>query len=66
MFRIALVILLLLAIGGCVCVVWAARGGPAWVRAVAQVTIAVGKGVGRTGKRQRSNGGDNGGTTSGD
>ncbi|TLS43821.1 hypothetical protein FE633_23810 [Streptomyces montanus] len=34
---------LVLVVGGCVCVVWAARGGPRWVRAVAAVTLAVGE-----------------------
>lgn len=32
-----------LAVGGCVCVVWAERGGPRWVRAVAGVTLALGQ-----------------------
>ncbi|MFF1598095.1 hypothetical protein ACFVYV_11435 [Streptomyces mirabilis] len=35
--------LLVLVIGGCVCVVWAARGGPRWVRGVAAVTLVVGE-----------------------
>ncbi|KPI02599.1 hypothetical protein OK074_5262 [Actinobacteria bacterium OK074] len=54
---------LVLALGGCVCVVWAARGGPRWVRAVATATLAVGELVraaekfgGRGGNR--SGGGD--------
>lgn len=34
---------LVLVIGGCVCVVWAARGGPRWVRAVATATLAAGE-----------------------
>lgn len=34
-----LLVVLALAVGGCVCVVWAARGGPRWVRAVAKVTL---------------------------
>lgn len=34
---------LALAVGGCVCVVWAERGGPRWVRAVADVTLAAGE-----------------------
>ncbi|MDG5801528.1 hypothetical protein P9869_02375 [Streptomyces ossamyceticus] len=34
---------LALVIGGCVCVFWAARGGPRWVRAVATATLAVGE-----------------------
>ncbi|MFG2849319.1 hypothetical protein ACGFZ9_01425 [Streptomyces mirabilis] len=35
--------LLVLVIGGCVCVVWASRGGPRWVRGVAAVTLVVGE-----------------------
>ncbi|MFE4819496.1 hypothetical protein ACFRFU_24320 [Streptomyces sp. NPDC056704] len=35
--------LLVLVIGGCVCVVWASRGGPRWVRGVAAVTLLVGE-----------------------
>ncbi|MFB6550526.1 hypothetical protein [Streptomyces sp. NPDC056405] len=34
---------LVLVVGGCVCVVWAARGGPRWVRAVSAVTLAAGE-----------------------
>ncbi|MGV9268932.1 hypothetical protein ACWDRR_30185 [Kitasatospora sp. NPDC003701] len=34
---------LVLAVGGCVCVVWAERGGPHWVRVVATVTLAAGE-----------------------
>ncbi|MFD5323434.1 hypothetical protein [Streptomyces sp. NPDC127092] len=34
---------LVLALAGCVCVVWAARGGPRWVRAVAAVTLGAGE-----------------------
>ncbi|GAA2132911.1 hypothetical protein GCM10009760_08460 [Kitasatospora kazusensis] len=34
---------LALAVGGCVCVVWAERGGPRWVRVVASVTLAAGE-----------------------
>ncbi|MFF8865822.1 MULTISPECIES: hypothetical protein [unclassified Streptomyces] len=30
---------LALVIGGCVCVVWAERGGPRWARVVAKVTL---------------------------
>ncbi|MFF7596264.1 hypothetical protein [Streptomyces mirabilis] len=35
--------LLVLVIFGCVCVVWASRGGPRWVRGVAAVTLVVGQ-----------------------
>lgn len=51
---------LALVIGGCVCVVWAARGGPRWVRVVAQITIGLGHVVGALSKSRsssRSNGG---------
>ncbi|MFI1394610.1 hypothetical protein [Streptomyces sp. NPDC020681] len=44
---------LALAIGGCVCVVWAARGGPRWVRIVATVTVGAGELLRRSGKNQR-------------
>ncbi|MEU6541782.1 hypothetical protein [Streptomyces sp. NPDC046859] len=33
--------ILLLATVGCVCVVWASRGGPRWVRVVSAVTLGV-------------------------
>ncbi|WSB32133.1 hypothetical protein OIE62_36070 [Streptomyces scopuliridis] len=48
---------LVLAIGGCVCVVWAARGGPRWVRAVAAGTRMAGELVSRSGRTNRSTGG---------
>ncbi|WP_329365328.1 hypothetical protein [Streptomyces sp. NBC_01483] len=35
--------LLVLVVGGCVCVVWASRGGPRWVRGVASVTLVMGE-----------------------
>ncbi|MFJ4921077.1 hypothetical protein [Streptomyces sp. NPDC088725] len=38
--------------GGCVCVVWAARGGPRWVRAVSAVTLAAGELVRHDTKRR--------------
>lgn len=37
-----LVGVLVLVLAGCGCVVWAARGGPRWARAVAAVTLAAG------------------------
>ncbi|MEV7216939.1 hypothetical protein AB0O31_28090 [Kitasatospora cineracea] len=40
-----LVVVLLLVLGGCGCVVWAARGGPGWVRGVARVTLGAGGAV---------------------
>lgn len=57
--------LLVLVIGGCVCVVWASRGGPRWVRGVAAVTLIVGqlvraavKSNGRRSAHQSSSDGD--------
>ncbi|MFE0133827.1 hypothetical protein ACFWY6_20010 [Streptomyces sp. NPDC059037] len=52
---------LALAVGGCVCVVWAERGGPRWVRGVAAVTRFAGELVsssGKSGSTSRSSGGD--------
>ncbi|MCZ4126068.1 hypothetical protein O3X23_43020 [Streptomyces sp. H39-S7] len=46
-------LLVLVAGGGCVCVVWAARGGPRWVRAVASVTLAAGEVLRRSDKHGR-------------
>ncbi|MEV6419265.1 hypothetical protein [Streptomyces sp. NPDC051662] len=45
---------LVLALGGCVCVVWAARGGPRWVRGVAGATLAAGELVRRAKRTRRS------------
>ena len=56
---LVLIGVLVLVIGGCVCVVWAARGGPRWVRAVATTTLAAGEVVRRSGRSDR-NSGDNG------
>lgn len=41
---------LALVVGGCVCVVWADRGGPRWVRVVATMTLAAGELLRRSGK----------------
>ncbi|MGW6972151.1 hypothetical protein [Streptomyces sp. NPDC054952] len=46
---------LVLAIGGCVCVVWAERGGPRWVRGLATVTLAASELIRRSGKNRRRN-----------
>lgn len=46
--------IVVLAVGGCVCVVWAARGGPRWVRAAAAATLAAGELARRAGRRDRS------------
>ncbi|MFK4099486.1 hypothetical protein ACI2L1_05265 [Streptomyces sp. NPDC019531] len=43
MLVLALSGILILVIGGCVCVWWAARGGPRWVRAVSTATLAAGE-----------------------
>ncbi|MFE0515987.1 hypothetical protein [Streptomyces sp. NPDC058964] len=40
---VLLVGVLALVIGGCVCVVWAERGGPRWARAVAAVMLVLGE-----------------------
>jgi hypothetical protein len=64
---IILSVLLLLVAGGCACVVWAARGGPPWTRAVATATLAAGELVrvsGRSGGN-RGWGGDPDGSTDG-
>ncbi|MFJ1935334.1 hypothetical protein ACIOGZ_22115 [Kitasatospora sp. NPDC088160] len=59
-----LVGVLVIAVGGCVCVVWAERGGPRWVRAVASVTLASGSLLRRSSRSRRRNrslsGGDSG------
>lgn len=62
MIMFALAGVLVLTIGGCVCVVWAARGGPRWVRGVAAVTLTLGSAV-RSGNRRGSvgSGKDDGG-----
>ncbi|WP_137994016.1 hypothetical protein [Streptomyces vilmorinianum] len=45
---------LVLVVGGCVCVVWAARGGPRWVRAVATATLVLGELLRRERRKSRS------------
>ncbi|NNN36625.1 hypothetical protein HLK59_40980 [Streptomyces sp. S3(2020)] len=52
---LVLLVVLALAVFGCVCVVWADRGGPAWVRAVAAVTLGLGRVVRSSGKRSGGN-----------
>ncbi|MFJ5079066.1 hypothetical protein ACIP8Z_31260 [Streptomyces sp. NPDC088553] len=61
MIMFALTGVLVLAVGGCVCVVWAARGGPRWVRGIAAVTLALGSVVRSGNRRRRIGGGDDGG-----
>lgn len=61
MVVIVLVGVLVLAVGGCVCVVWAARGGPPWTRAVAKATLLAGELVrasGRSGGNRNRGGAD--------
>ncbi|MFC8295182.1 hypothetical protein [Streptomyces sp. NPDC057250] len=69
MFLFVMSAVLLLVVGGCVCVVWAARGGPRWTRGVAAVVLLGGElvraGGGRGGGNGRSGGdapGDGGGS----
>jgi hypothetical protein len=55
--RMAVLILsgvLVLVLGGCVCVVWAERDGPRWARAVAAATLTAGELVRRTRRTGRS------------
>ncbi|WP_190197609.1 hypothetical protein [Streptomyces djakartensis] len=47
---------LALVIGGCVCVVWAERGGPRWVRVVAAVTRGAGELLHSAGRGSRGSG----------
>ncbi|MEV7547421.1 hypothetical protein [Streptomyces sp. NPDC089915] len=61
---VVLGLLLLLAVCGAACVVWAERGGPPWVRVVARITLALGSAVraaGRSRRRGLSRGGSDGG-----
>ncbi|CAM5386569.1 hypothetical protein SVIOM342S_00573 [Streptomyces violaceorubidus] len=50
MILLLLSVVLLLVAGGCACVVWAARGGPSWTRAVAHTTLAAGELVRASGR----------------
>ncbi|MFJ8441010.1 hypothetical protein [Kitasatospora griseola] len=52
MIGVLLVVVLLLVLGGCVCVVWAERGGPAWVRAVSRATLGAGEATRRAARRR--------------
>ncbi|MEU0401825.1 hypothetical protein ABZ318_16580 [Streptomyces sp. NPDC006197] len=63
MILYVLIGVLALAVAGCASVVWAARGGPRWVRAIATVTLLGGEVV-RDGQRRsvRGGGGDDGGS----
>ncbi|WP_392892439.1 hypothetical protein [Streptomyces sp. LN699] len=55
MVRLVVLGVLVLAVGVCVCVVWAERGGPRWVRGMATVTLAASELVRRSGKKRRRN-----------
>ncbi|QJT01444.1 hypothetical protein G9272_14875 [Streptomyces asoensis] len=48
--------ILVLVLGGCACVWWAARGGPRWARAVAVVTLAAGELVRGASRSDRTGG----------
>ncbi|MGR4879276.1 hypothetical protein ACIPUC_07575 [Streptomyces sp. LARHCF249] len=50
---VLLLLLLAAAVGGAVCVVWAERGGPRWVRIVASVTLGIGRAVRGADKSRR-------------
>ncbi|MFI0981951.1 hypothetical protein ACH4SP_33710 [Streptomyces sp. NPDC021093] len=62
MIPLVLIAILVLAAGGCVCVVWAERGGPRWVRVVAAMTLGAGKLVRSSGKGSRTKSGYNSGS----
>ncbi|WP_405008608.1 hypothetical protein OHV13_04345 [Kitasatospora purpeofusca] len=53
MIGVVLIGILALVVGGCVCVVWADRGGPRWTRAVAAATVGAGRAVRSYQKAQR-------------
>ncbi|MFJ4092973.1 hypothetical protein ACIPYS_15435 [Kitasatospora sp. NPDC089913] len=53
MIGAVLIGVLALVIGGCVCVVWADRGGPRWTRVVAAATVGAGRMVRSYQKAQR-------------
>ncbi|MFE7516859.1 hypothetical protein ACFU8I_37370 [Streptomyces sp. NPDC057540] len=63
MILYVLIGVLALAVAGCACVVWASRGGPRWVRAIATVTLLGGELV--RADRRRSRGWGNGNTSGG-
>ncbi|MER6347381.1 hypothetical protein ACWC10_34740 [Streptomyces sp. NPDC001595] len=52
---------LLLVVGGCGCVFWAARGGPRWVRGVAGAPLMAGELL-RTSSRSSTCGGNGSGS----
>ncbi|MGW5421574.1 hypothetical protein [Streptomyces sp. NPDC003943] len=55
--------IVVLAAAGCACVVWAARGGPRWVRGVSTATLAAGelvRSAQRSSRKQGPGGGADG------
>ncbi|MEU7473171.1 hypothetical protein AB0A94_32445 [Streptomyces sp. NPDC044984] len=58
MLLLILIGVLVLAVGGCVCVVRAARGGPRWVRGVAKATLLAGELLQSGRSNSRTGGGD--------
>lgn len=48
-----------LVVGGCACVVWADRGGPRWVRAVATATLTAGELVRSSSRKSGNRSSDN-------
>ncbi|MFD3512256.1 hypothetical protein [Streptomyces sp. NPDC058657] len=67
MIALVLVGVLACAVGGCVCVVWAERGGPRWVRVVAALTLGAGELVRSSRKSGRGpNSGQSGGADASD
>ncbi|MFJ4338118.1 hypothetical protein [Streptomyces sp. NPDC088915] len=66
MFLWVMSAVLVLVVGGCVCVVWAARGGPRWARGVAAVVLLGGELVRAGGRRGGGNRGLGNGYVGGD
>ncbi|MFF0473111.1 hypothetical protein [Streptomyces sp. NPDC004284] len=60
MILYVLIGVLVLAVAGCGCVVWASRGGPRWVRAVATLTLLGGEVVRAEQRRSVRRSGDTG------
>ncbi|ELP71337.1 hypothetical protein ACKI1I_02255 [Streptomyces turgidiscabies] len=58
---LVLIGILVLVAGGCVCVVWASRGGPRWVRGVAQVTLTAGEVLRKSSRSSRNSSGQDSG-----
>ncbi|WP_330289278.1 hypothetical protein [Streptomyces sp. NBC_00576] len=61
---LVLIGILVLVVGGCVCVVWASRGGPRWVRGVAYVTLTAGEVLRKSSRSNGKSGGQS--SSSGD